>query len=137
MYEPIDLSGRVQILFTNDFSVAYVAQHSNSRLPLAYRVAGVWGGHEGSLLLWTLMLAFPFPYIATTAFAVATNEIHCSCSCGNPEAGQPRAAVSHHGGLGQNAYIWSGVVIPMRVSARARAMRAAAQRRRKCKRSGH
>jgi len=41
---------------TNDFSVAYVAQHSNSRLPLAYRVAGVWGGHEGSLLLWTLML---------------------------------------------------------------------------------
>ncbi|MGB0128960.1 MAG: heme lyase CcmF/NrfE family subunit [Rhodocyclaceae bacterium] len=42
---------------TNDFSVAYVAQHSNSMLPLAYRIAGVWGGHEGSLLLWLLMLA--------------------------------------------------------------------------------
>jgi cytochrome c-type biogenesis protein CcmF len=41
---------------TNDFSVTYVAQHSNSRLPLEYRVAGVWGGHEGSLLLWTLMM---------------------------------------------------------------------------------
>jgi cytochrome c-type biogenesis protein CcmF len=41
---------------TNDFSVKYVAEHSNSRLPLEYRVAGVWGGHEGSLLLWTLML---------------------------------------------------------------------------------
>jgi cytochrome c-type biogenesis protein CcmF len=40
----------------NDFSVAYVAQHSNSALPLHYRIAGVWGGHEGSLLLWTLML---------------------------------------------------------------------------------
>jgi cytochrome c-type biogenesis protein CcmF len=40
----------------NDFSVAYVADHSNSALPLHYRVAGVWGGHEGSLLLWTLML---------------------------------------------------------------------------------
>ena len=40
----------------NDFSVAYVAQHSNTRLPLAYRIAGVWGGHEGSLLLWVLML---------------------------------------------------------------------------------
>jgi cytochrome c-type biogenesis protein CcmF len=40
----------------NDFSVAYVANHSNSALPLQYRVAGVWGGHEGSLLLWTLML---------------------------------------------------------------------------------
>ncbi len=41
---------------TNDFSVTYVAEHSNSHLPLQYRVAGVWGGHEGSLLLWTLML---------------------------------------------------------------------------------
>ncbi len=41
---------------SNDFSVKYVAEHSNSRLPLEYRVAGVWGGHEGSLLLWTLMM---------------------------------------------------------------------------------
>ncbi len=41
----------------NDFSVTYVAQHSNSKLPTMYRVAGVWGGHEGSLLLWVLMLA--------------------------------------------------------------------------------
>jgi len=40
----------------NDFSVAYVAAHSNTALPLHYRVAGVWGGHEGSLLLWALML---------------------------------------------------------------------------------
>src|SRR5437763_12178319 len=40
----------------NDFSVAYVVAHSNSALPLHYRVAGVWRGHEGSLLLWTLML---------------------------------------------------------------------------------
>ncbi|MBI5718349.1 MAG: heme lyase CcmF/NrfE family subunit [Burkholderiales bacterium] len=36
----------------NDFSVLYVALHSNLELPLPYRVAGVWGGHEGSLLLW-------------------------------------------------------------------------------------
>ena len=41
----------------NDFSVLYVAQHSNSLLPTVYRVAAVWGGHEGSLLLWVLMLA--------------------------------------------------------------------------------
>ena len=40
----------------NDFSVLYVAQHSNTQLPLPYRVAAVWGGHEGSLLLWVLML---------------------------------------------------------------------------------
>jgi cytochrome c-type biogenesis protein CcmF len=39
----------------NDFTVKYVAEHSNTQLPLAYRVAGVWGGHEGSLLLWALM----------------------------------------------------------------------------------
>ncbi len=41
----------------NDFSVVYVAEHSNSLLPLQYRIAGVWGGHEGSLLLWMLMLS--------------------------------------------------------------------------------
>jgi cytochrome c-type biogenesis protein CcmF len=41
----------------NDFSVLYVASHSNSDLPLAYRVASVWGGHEGSLLLWSLLLS--------------------------------------------------------------------------------
>jgi cytochrome c-type biogenesis protein CcmF len=41
---------------SNDFSVKYVADHSNSKLPLEYRISGVWGGHEGSLLLWTLML---------------------------------------------------------------------------------
>src|SRR5262249_729617 len=34
----------------NDFSVAYVVDHSNSRLPAPYRFAGVWGGHEGSIL---------------------------------------------------------------------------------------
>jgi cytochrome c-type biogenesis protein CcmF len=42
--------------YTNDFSVLYVSQHSNSQLPDLYRVSAVWGGHEGSLLLWLLML---------------------------------------------------------------------------------
>jgi cytochrome c-type biogenesis protein CcmF len=42
--------------YANDFSVSYVANHSNSALPVMYRVAGVWGGHEGSLLLWHFML---------------------------------------------------------------------------------
>jgi len=41
----------------NDFSVAYVAQNSNSALPLPYRIAAVWGAHEGSLLLWVTILA--------------------------------------------------------------------------------
>ena len=43
--------------YVNDFSVAYVAGHSNSLLPTVYRLAAVWGGHEGSLLLWLFMLA--------------------------------------------------------------------------------
>jgi cytochrome c-type biogenesis protein CcmF len=41
----------------NDFSVANVATNSNSKLPAAYRFAATWGSHEGSMLLWTLMLA--------------------------------------------------------------------------------
>jgi cytochrome c-type biogenesis protein CcmF len=41
----------------NDFSVLYVARNSNSHLPLFYQVAAVWGAHEGSLLLWILILA--------------------------------------------------------------------------------
>ncbi|RMD70440.1 MAG: c-type cytochrome biogenesis protein CcmF, partial [Gammaproteobacteria bacterium] len=40
----------------NDFSVRYVATNSNSALPLMYRIAAVWGAHEGSLLLWSLIL---------------------------------------------------------------------------------
>ena len=39
-----------------DFSVKYVADNSNSLLPMVYRFTAVWGSHEGSLLLWVLML---------------------------------------------------------------------------------
>lgn len=46
----------VQAFVNNDFSVLYVAEHSNSQLPIQYRVAALWGGHEGSLLLWTFIL---------------------------------------------------------------------------------
>jgi cytochrome c-type biogenesis protein CcmF len=41
----------------DDFSVTYVAENSNSALPLFYRVTALWGAHEGSLLLWILLLA--------------------------------------------------------------------------------
>jgi cytochrome c-type biogenesis protein CcmF len=43
--------------YINDFSVLYVAEHSNSLLPLMYRIGAVWGGHEGSLLLWIFLLS--------------------------------------------------------------------------------
>ncbi|TAK55508.1 MAG: heme lyase CcmF/NrfE family subunit [Gammaproteobacteria bacterium] len=46
-----------QAFVASDFSVAYVAGNSNSQLPLFYRISAVWGGHEGSLLLWALCLA--------------------------------------------------------------------------------
>jgi len=64
-------AGRAQFIFvavafgclaylfvTNDFSVLNVASNSNSHLPVQYRLAATWGSHEGSLLLWTLILGF-------------------------------------------------------------------------------
>jgi len=42
---------------TSDFSVANVAENSHSTKPLLYKIAGVWGNHEGSMLLWVLILA--------------------------------------------------------------------------------
>ncbi|MBT8430725.1 MAG: heme lyase CcmF/NrfE family subunit, partial [Gammaproteobacteria bacterium] len=42
---------------THDFSVAYVAHNSNTQLPTQYLFSAVWGGHEGSLLLWALTLS--------------------------------------------------------------------------------
>lgn len=43
---------------TNDFSLTYVAENSNSHLPAIYRFCAVWGAHEGSLLLWVCLLGF-------------------------------------------------------------------------------
>ena len=43
--------------YINDFSVLYVTEHSNSQQPLMYRLGAVWGGHEGSLLLWVFLLS--------------------------------------------------------------------------------
>ncbi len=41
---------------SHDFSVANVAENSNSGLPLMYLISGVWGSHEGSMLLWVFLL---------------------------------------------------------------------------------
>ena len=54
----------------HDFSVLYVSQHSNLLQPLLYRVSGVWGSHEGSLLLWALILS-----LWTTAVAVYSRSL--------------------------------------------------------------
>ncbi|MGB5467575.1 MAG: heme lyase CcmF/NrfE family subunit [Sedimenticolaceae bacterium] len=63
-------AARLQLLFVSvafalltysflvhDFSVAYVAENSNTQLPTQYLFSAVWGGHEGSLLLWALTLS--------------------------------------------------------------------------------
>ena len=41
----------------DDFSVAYVANHSNSLLPMPFKISATWGGHEGSFLLWILIMS--------------------------------------------------------------------------------
>ena len=54
----------------HDFSVSYVSLHSNLVQPLMYRISGVWGSHEGSMLLWALILS-----IWTTAVAIFSRSL--------------------------------------------------------------
>src|SRR3569623_1077248 len=58
--QPVFVAAAIGILtyafLSQDFSVAYVAQNSNLQLPWYYRFSAVWGAHEGSLLLWVLIL---------------------------------------------------------------------------------
>ncbi len=57
----------------NDFTVRYVASNSNSMLPLMYRISAVWGAHEGSLLLWALILCVWT--VAVTLFSKGLPEV--------------------------------------------------------------
>tara|TARA_B100001094_G_scaffold333211_1_gene409533 strand:+ start:4471 stop:6450 length:1980 start_codon:yes stop_codon:yes gene_type:complete len=47
----------IHSFMVDDFSVRYVAENSNTKLPLPYKIAATWGGHEGSFLLWVLDIA--------------------------------------------------------------------------------
>ncbi len=58
--------------YANDFSVLYVASTSNSHLPVMYKLAALWGGHEGSMLLWVSILGLWT--MAVTLFAKALPE---------------------------------------------------------------
>ena len=49
--------GLIYSLLSNDFSVSYVAHHSNTALPWYYKISAAWAAHEGSLLLWAVLLA--------------------------------------------------------------------------------
>lgn len=47
----------LRAFLTDDFSVAYVADHSNTKLETIYKIAALWGSHEGSMLLWIFLMA--------------------------------------------------------------------------------
>ena len=57
VFVAISFACLVTVFLQDDFSVAYVAHNSNALLPAYFKVSAVWGAHEGSLLLWALILA--------------------------------------------------------------------------------
>lgn len=59
----------------HDFSVRYVASNSNTQLPMLYLISGVWGAHEGSLLLWALILAIWTAAVTVFSRAIPDNMI--------------------------------------------------------------
>ncbi len=56
LFLAIAFGALLHAFLVNDFSVLYVARHGNSQLPVIYKISAVWGAHEGSLLLWVLIL---------------------------------------------------------------------------------
>ncbi len=56
VFVTISFAALIWSFVSDDFSIAYVANHSNSLLPWYYKVSAVWGGHEGSFVLWILFL---------------------------------------------------------------------------------
>lgn len=57
LFMAISYACLTMVFINNDFSVLYAASNSNSALPMLYLISGVWGAHEGSLLLWALILS--------------------------------------------------------------------------------
>ena len=75
---------------TSDFSVLNVVQNSHSAKPMLYKISGVWGNHEGSMLLWVLILAI-FGAAVRSLWPVFTSSIEGTCSIGT---GNDRCLVS-------------------------------------------
>ena len=46
----------VYLAINDDFSIAYIASHSNSQLPIFYKISSIWSAHEGSMFLWIVFL---------------------------------------------------------------------------------
>mgnify|MGYP003492765017 CR=1 FL=1 len=70
MFAGLALLALIMSFVRLDFSVELVAEHSHSQKPLLYRIAGAWGNHEGSMLLWCVIMA-GYGAVAITALACA------------------------------------------------------------------
>ncbi|VGM95682.1 Cytochrome c-type biogenesis protein CcmF [uncultured Avibacterium sp.] len=70
IFTTLSLFGLAYCFVTDDFSVQYVAAHSNSALPQFFKIAATWGGHEGSMLFWLFSLG-----LWTMAFAFFSRKI--------------------------------------------------------------
>ena len=73
---------------TSDFSILLVAQNSHTLKPLIYKISGVWGNHEGSMLLWVLVLAI---YSAVMALAVLPKRCAHAGAAGSSSSAPARA----------------------------------------------
>ena len=71
----------VYAYITSDFSVSLVAKNSHSLKPLIYKISGVWGNHEGSLLLWVLILTFYSAAVAILGRRLPLKLISLVLSC--------------------------------------------------------
>ncbi|MGE0340930.1 MAG: heme lyase CcmF/NrfE family subunit [Xanthobacteraceae bacterium] len=67
LFVAASFAGLTYLYVTSDFSVANVYSNSHSAKPLLYKISGVWGNHEGSMLLWALTLAIFSALIAAFA----------------------------------------------------------------------
>ncbi len=67
----------IHAFIVNDFTLTYVAANSNTQLPIYYRIAAAWGSHEGSLLLWVLLLGGWSLAVALCSNQVPLDAIAC------------------------------------------------------------
>ena len=80
----------------NDFSVKLVAGHSNSALPVYFRVAAAWGNHEGSLLFWVFVLSiWTVAVAACRQLAAASLRRARAGRAGRDQRGLPAVLAGH------------------------------------------
>ena len=66
---------------SNDFSVKYVAENSNTQLPILFKVSSLWGAHEGSLLLWVFILSLWSVAVSVLSKQIPSNFLNQITHC--------------------------------------------------------